>query len=340
MLAFVSTMPAPALAVLVLSAFGSACLGTFALLEWAARASRRRIMRASLGARAGAGRGKEREPLAIALARSQTKRLQRSPGKRSPGKRSPESQGPEGWGRQGRGRPASWLPPLGPRAQARLASRIMRAGLDGQVSPEGLAAGRLAYSALLALFGALAGAVAMPQAALPLACAGGVAGFTGVSRSLKAMTAQRSRQLESHLSEAVEVICLGLRGGMPLDRSLGMYCACFDTLLSRELRIASGTWASGILTREQALRNLAATYDSAVLSRVVDSIVRSTRFGTPLADSLEVLAHEARASHRAQVQERVMKAPVKMMLPVGALILPSMLLLVMGPVLLELAGGL
>lgn len=33
------------------------------------------------------------------------------------------------------------------------------------------------------------------------------------------------------------------------------------------------------------------------------------------------------------------KAPVKMMMPTGALILPAMLLLVLGPVLLELANG-
>ena len=39
------------------------------------------------------------------------------------------------------------------------------------------------------------------------------------------------------------------------------------------------------------------------------------------------------------LEERVAKAPVKMMLPTGTLILPAMLLLVMGPILLELAGG-
>lgn len=43
--------------------------------------------------------------------------------------------------------------------------------------------------------------------------------------------------------------------------------------------------------------------------------------------------------HRAQVEERVAKAPVKMMVPTGTLILPAMLLLVLGPVLLELMEG-
>lgn len=68
-------------------------------------------------------------------------------------------------------------------------------------------------------------------------------------------------------------------------------------------------------------------------------MVRSLRFGSSLAGSLEAAAAEARAEHRARLEERVAKAPVKMMMPTGALILPAMLLLVLGPVLLELANG-
>ena len=73
--------------------------------------------------------------------------------------------------------------------------------------------------------------------------------------------------------------------------------------------------------------------------RDVESAVRSLRFGSSLAEGLEASAAEARAAHRAHVEERVAKAPVKMMVPTGALILPAMLLLVLGPVLLELMEG-
>ena len=81
------------------------------------------------------------------------------------------------------------------------------------------------------------------------------------------------------------------------------------------------------------------TYDSSLLGRVVENIVRSLRFGSTLADNLEDAAREARAAYRARKQEQVAKAPVKMMIPTGVLILPAMLMLVLGPVLLELAGG-
>ena len=230
-----------------------------------------------------------------------------------------------------------------PQARAstdKLSQRLARAGLSGRVSPEGFARGRLHYALLLGLLTALLSLIVAPHMALLAALC--VAGFAWLRapHSLQALAKQRAWQLEAHLSEAIEVICLGLRGGMSFDRALNLYCTWFSTLLSRELASAAGSWHAGMLTREQALRSLAESYDSDVFARVVDSIVRSMRYGSPLADALEVLADEARASHRAQVQEKVMKAPVKMMVPIGVLILPSMLLLVMGPILLELAGGL
>ena len=99
-----------------------------------------------------------------------------------------------------------------------------------------------------------------------------------------------------------------------------------------------GTGGASLAVKE-ALRQLAASYECDQLARVVDSMVRSLRFGSALADILEEAAAQSRATYRTALEERVAKAPVKMMVPTGALILPAMLLLVMGPILLELAGG-
>ncbi len=58
-----------------------------------------------------------------------------------------------------------------------------------------------------------------------------------------------------------------------------------------------------------------------------------------MVESLESAARESRMAYRARRQEQVAKAPVKMMVPTGTLILPAMLIMVLGPVLLEMAGG-
>ena len=75
-----------------------------------------------------------------------------------------------------------------------------------------------------------------------------------------------------------------------------------------------------------------------LFDRFAENIIRSVRFGTSMAKAL-TLAVEARAIRKAKLEERVAKAPVKMMLPVATLILPAMLMLVMGPIMLDLMEG-
>ena len=187
--------------------------------------------------------------------------------------------------------------------------------------------------------GALAGSLFSPALAILGGLGAAIAGFALPLRSLSRAGALRDKELEATLSQTLEVICLGLRAGLSFDHALALYCKSFSSTLAQELKQSMDIWQAGIVSREQALRNLANSYESNIFNRVVDNIVRSLRFGSPLADSLEVLAVEARSAHSARVQEEVMKAPVKMMVPVGALILPSMLILVLGPVLLDLMNG-
>ena len=159
------------------------------------------------------------------------------------------------------------------------------------------------------------------------------------SMAVKRMARERALSAELHLSEMLEVVALGLRSGMTFDRSFALYGMHFDNDFARSCMKAHRRWSLGLATREEALRDLSDSYDCEQLSRVVDSIVRSLRFGSALAGILEEASAQSRSEYRATLEEKVAKAPVKMMLPTGTLILPAMLLMVMGPVLLELAGG-
>lgn len=216
---------------------------------------------------------------------------------------------------------------------------IVQAGLREKATQAGLRATQRTCALGACAVGAIVGACFTPALSI-VACIGGLAaGIITPKRVLKNLANARKQNLERGLSQTLEVICLGLRAGLSFDRALSLYCKSFTNPFAIELEQSMHLWQAGIRTREQALRSLAETYDSPIFGRVVDNIVRSLRFGSPLADSLEVLATEARQAHQAVVQEAVMKAPVKMMVPVGVLILPSMLILVLGPVLLDLMNG-
>lgn len=308
-----SGMELLALASAAAAGAGGACLGA----SWSrgrSAAERKRRLRTRLGAARGAG-GEGLAARIVAYAADITQKL--ALGAVSSLLRS-----------SGSGRSERWL-----------AEHASKAGIGRSVSPAGLREATVRLAAGASVAAALVGAVFSTELAALSAVAGAVWGASAVPRSIKALERERAAALERDLSEMLEVVSLGLRSGLSFDRSFDLYGAHFDSELARACEQALRTWTYGLVTREQALRDLAASYDSALFGRVIEGVVRSLRFGSSLAEGLESAAVEARAEHRARVEERVAKAPVKMMVPTGALILPAMLLLVLGPVLLELMEG-
>lgn len=221
----------------------------------------------------------------------------------------------------------------------KLSEALHRAGLASLLSTQGCAGARLRLTALGLLAGSLTGALLSNELAVLLGVAGALVGMASVPWALRREAQARVAALERELPEMLEVVSLGLRSGLTFDRSLALYCQHFDTPFSRACASAQRQWSLGLLPRDQALRQLAASYDSTLFVRVVEGMVRSLRFGSSLAQGLESAAAEARAVHRARREEQVAKAPVKMMVPTAALILPAMLILVLGPILLELMEG-
>lgn len=213
------------------------------------------------------------------------------------------------------------------------------AGLEGQVTPEGFGETRVRFAFAGAAFGLGFGLLFSTQMAAVLTVAFATLGFQLPGHVLRSRVRQRASDAERHLPEMLDVVALGMRSGLSFDASLRIYASHFDTLLSRELENARIQWSSGLAQREEALRTLAATYDSVVFGRVVDTIAKSIRYGSSMVASLESDAAEARGAYQSEREERIAKAPVKMMVPTGVLILPAMLIMVLGPVLLELMQG-
>lgn len=225
------------------------------------------------------------------------------------------------------------------RGGMRYKERATAAGCAKDVTVSAYCEARLRLTVVGAIAGLLAGMLFSVELAVLLAIAGALFGWTALMRDVNAACRNRAVGAERHLSEMLEVVALGLRSGLTFDRSFELYGSHFENEFARECAKAHRRWSLGLTTREEALRDFSASYDCDELARIVDSIVRSLRFGSALADILEEAALQSRATYRTSLEERVAKAPVKMMLPTGTLILPAMLLLVMGPILLELAGG-
>ncbi|MDO5106798.1 MAG: type II secretion system F family protein [Coriobacteriaceae bacterium] len=129
----------------------------------------------------------------------------------------------------------------------------------------------------------------------------------------------------------LDVLTLGLSAGLSFDASLELYCTRYDDALAHALAEAMVSWRIGLMTRSEALSQLARRLDIAALQRFASTVTEALAFGSPLAEVLEHQAQAIRDEHRSHVEEAIEKVPVKMLIPLGTLIVPAMLLAILGP---------
>lgn len=154
-------------------------------------------------------------------------------------------------------------------------------------------------------------------------------------RSARAAS-QRAELRSSALKELptlLDVVTLGLSSGLSFDASLDLYCEHYETALSKAFSEAMLSWRVGIQGRAEALDSLANRMDVAALRRFSAAVSQALEFGSPLAEVLEQQSQAIRDEQRSEIEAEIERVPVKMLIPLGTLIVPAMLLSILGPLL-------
>lgn len=145
--------------------------------------------------------------------------------------------------------------------------------------------------------------------------------------------AREKKEALAQMPAMIDVVVLGLSAGLSFDSSLELYCSRYGDALSRELGHALLSWRMGAETRGEALERAASSLGVPQLARFGSVVCESLAFGSPLAETLERQAQVMRDEQRSLVEEEIERAPVKMLVPLGTLIVPAMLLAILGPLL-------
>ena len=164
----------------------------------------------------------------------------------------------------------------------------------------------------------------------------GATGLEGLSHRLSSRPFCRPcspRRAEDKKRGDASIVTLGISAGLSFDASLELYCERYDTPLARMVSDAMLSWRMGIRGRGEALQELAREVESPAMARFTAAVVDALAFGTPLAESLERQAQVIRDEQRAQVEEEIERVPVRMLIPLGTLIVPAMLISILGPLL-------
>jgi tight adherence protein C len=155
---------------------------------------------------------------------------------------------------------------------------------------------------------------------------------------LSRLAARRLLRLEQGMPDALDLLVFCSEAGLSLDQAIEQ--------VALDLRPSSPEVASEFAVaaaemrvlpdRAKALENLAQRAGLASLRSIVATLNQSIRFGTPLSDSLRVLAAEMRSERLARFEERAARLPVLLSLPLMGFILPAMLIVVGTPLILRM----
>ncbi len=153
------------------------------------------------------------------------------------------------------------------------------------------------------------------------------------------LTARRRRHIEVGMPDALDLLVVCAEAGLSLDQSIDQ--------VSRELRFSHPEVAEEFAItaaemrvmedRGAALENLVRRTHLEILRGVTATLTQAIRFGTPLAESLRVLAAELRTARVLRIEERAARLPVWLTIPLMTFILPALFFVIGTPVVLRIA---
>ncbi len=158
------------------------------------------------------------------------------------------------------------------------------------------------------------------------------------NRILDRIIRRRCERLRSGLPAALDLLVLGLEAGQPLDSALAETARELRQPfpeLNAELSLTQlEIFASK--SRAEAFHNLARRNQEIEIRRFAHVLIDSDRFGTSLAPALRTHVRYLRLRMGQRASEAARKVGVKLVFPVFFLIFPAVLLVTVGPAVLQI----
>lgn len=149
---------------------------------------------------------------------------------------------------------------------------------------------------------------------------------------------QRKAELDFDLPNLLDMLSVCAVAGLSFDQSLKKICDFWPTPLSEEFKQVLQEIDMGI-SRAEALRNLKIRANIDSLSSFIAIMIQAEATGMNYADVLETEAKQMRIFRQYRAKEQANALQAKLMVPVSIFIFPAIILIIIGPLLPTLMGG-
>lgn len=160
-------------------------------------------------------------------------------------------------------------------------------------------------------------------------------GWRGFDVYLTNRARARQEAIQSELPDIADQIAITVQAGLSFEQAISRTVDSTDGPLSEEL----GRFLHDVrigMTRTKAFKGLQERADVPDMTNFVRAIAQAEKTGVSIADVLQIQADELRTKRRQRAEERAMKLPVLMLLPLVTCILPPLLLVLLGPAVIQI----
>jgi tight adherence protein C len=164
-----------------------------------------------------------------------------------------------------------------------------------------------------------------------------ILGFLVPDIVLKRLARRRQERLRRGLPDAMDLLVVCSEAGLGLNAGIQRVAgeiALTHPDLADELGLFSMQMRAGMDNRA-ALKDLEARTGLEDIQSLVAMLLQSMRFGTSIADTLRIYSEELRDKRLQRAQERAARVGTLMIFPLALCIMPSFLLVILGPALLR-----
>jgi tight adherence protein C len=151
---------------------------------------------------------------------------------------------------------------------------------------------------------------------------------------LRRAARNRQKRILRSIPNAIDLMTTCVEAGLSLDFALQRVAQRYKGPLSDEINRTLREVGLG-KTRREGLTDMAERIDVPDISTFINSIVQAEMLGTSIGQVLRVQAKQLRTKRRQRAEQMARQAPVKMVFPLVLFLMPSLFIVTIGPVVLN-----
>ncbi len=217
---------------------------------------------------------------------------------------------------------------------AKLHGLAVTGGISHTWTPQRIATVRLLSMASGVTFGLLAWRSVPGNKGILLSVIIVVLGWRGLDTYFGNRARTRQEAIQGELPDIADQIAITVQAGLSFEQAISRTVDSTEGPLSDEL----GRFLNDVrigMTRMRAFKGLQERSDVPDMTSFVRAIAQAEKTGVSIADVLQIQADELRTRRRQRAEERAMKLPVLMLMPLVTCILPPLLIVLLGPAVLQ-----